>query len=169
MKFMTSLTSIFALIAGLALSNTSLAGTAGLTGEHSGTYRLNVKTTSGALMAISYKAYNWTWNFDAQSVTFQDGYIRSPMSLIPLKYKTHDPMTLTDNGDGTYTVSYVFQAFNPLYNNPQTATSTTFEITDNGSELEIITLDSDGDGIPGETIYGIFPYDIELDWYGEAQ
>ena len=164
MKLLTT----FLFSALMAMAGTALAGTPGITGSYSGDYKLNVKTTSGALMAVSYKSYHWVWNFDSNTATFNGGYIRSPMSFIPLKYATHPPVNLTDNGDGTYTADYVFQAYNHLYGNPQVATATTFEITQTNSGLEIITQDSNGDGIPGTPIYGIFPYDIELDWYGSA-
>ncbi|GAA3922826.1 hypothetical protein [Litoribacillus peritrichatus] len=162
------LTHIFsASILALACSaGSAFAGTPGLTGIHTGNYDLQVKTTSGALKAISYKSYSWTWDFDAQTATFDGGYIRSPHSIIPLAYKAHTPIELTDNGDGTYTADYEFQAYNPLYGNPKAATSTTFEITDTGSGLQIKTLDTNNNGVPGTPIIGIFPFDIELDWAG---
>lgn len=142
------------------------AGTPGLTGTHQGYHDLTVRTNTGVVMAESYQSYPWEFNFDAGTATFNEGYIVSPLALIPLKYKAHPPVQLLDNGDGTYTASYVFQAFNPLYGNPQAATTTTFEITQTGTGLSVVTLDSDGDGVPGETIPGVFPYDIELDWRG---
>jgi len=150
----------------LSLPMVATAGTPGLTGTHQGYYDLKVRTNSGLEMAESYQSYPWEFNFDTGTASFSEGYIVSPLSLIPLKYKAHPPIYLQDNGDGTYTASYTFQALNPLYGNPQAATATTFEITQTASGLSIETLDSDGDGVPGETIHGVFPYDIELDWSG---
>ena len=142
------------------------AGTPGLSGLHSGNYDLTVRTNTGLVMANSYQSYSWEFNFDQQTAAFTSGYIVSPLSLIPLRYAAHQPVSLIDNGDGTYTADYVFQAYNPLFGNPSSATTTTFEITQTSTGLTIRTLDSDGDGVPGEAIYGVFPFDIELDWHG---
>ncbi|HDY7944935.1 hypothetical protein [Vibrio vulnificus] len=157
----------------LALAFVSLsafsAGTPHLSGSYSGNYQLEVRTTSNQLMAKSAQRYDWKWDFDAKTVTINAGFIRSAFASIPIGYNAHQPITLADNGDGTYTIDYVFQAYNPLYGFPKANTSTTFEITDTGFGLEIKTLDSDQDGVIGEAIYGLFPWDIELNWTGTAQ
>lgn len=162
------MTKISALCAGLLLLQTAAAqaGTPGLSGIHSGHYDLTVRTTSGRVMANSYTRYSWEFNFDDQSAVFSPGYIVSPLALIPLRYAAHPPVRLIDHGDGTYSADYVFQAYNPIFGNPSSATSTRFEITRTANGLDIRTLDSDGDGVAGEAIYGVFPYDIELDWSG---
>ncbi|MCG9657978.1 hypothetical protein [Vibrio mediterranei] len=155
----------------LALLSTSAfaAGTSGISGSYNGDYQLEVRTTSDRLMAKSTQRNDWKWDFDNKTVTINAGFIKSSFAPFPVGYKAHDPISLTDNGDGTYTIDYVFQAYNPLYGFPKSRTKTVFEITDTGFGLEFKTLDSDNNGVIGEAIYGIFPWDIELNWTGSAQ
>ncbi|WP_022940404.1 hypothetical protein [Psychromonas hadalis] len=149
-------------------ASTAIAGTAGLTGKYVGDYQMTVRTTTNQTMAKTVQNYRWVWDFDAKTATINPGFIRSHMALIPIAYAAHQPTTIDDNGDGTYTVHYIFQAYNPLFGFPSSQTSTTFEITDTGFGLDIKTLDTDSNGVPGSAIYGIFPFDIELDWQGSA-
>ncbi|MDP2573978.1 hypothetical protein CW749_14160 [Vibrio sp. vnigr-6D03] len=158
-------------LAALALSLVSasvFAGTANISGNYSGTYNLEVRTTSNALMAKSSQAYNWKWDFDKKTVSINNGFIRSKFAPFPVGYAVHKPVSFKDNGNGTYTLDYTFQAYNPLYGFPKAKTKTVFEITDTGFGLEFKTLDSDGNGVIGEPIYGLFPWDIELNWTGSA-
>ncbi|UXI03015.1 hypothetical protein [Photobacterium sp. TY1-4] len=160
--------STIACLALACFSAISSAGTANLSGTYAGEYNLEVRTTANELMAKSVQSYQWKWDFDSQTVTINSGFIRSHLAPLPIGYAAHPPINLTDNGDGTYTIQYIFQAYNPLYGFPQANTSSTFEITDTGFGLEIKTLDADGDGVAGEPITGIFPRDIELNWIGLA-
>jgi len=160
---------ITALSLAIFSASTLAAGTAGITGNYSGDYQLEVRTTADQLMAKSTQRNNWKWDFDNKTVTINAGFIRSTFAPFPVGYNAHAPITLVDNGDGTYTIDYVFQAYNPLYGFPKAQTKSTFEITDTGFGLEFKTLDSDNDGVIGEAIYGLFPWDIELNWTGSAQ
>jgi len=153
----------------LLASGALAAGTANIQGSYSGDYNLEVRTTANKLMAKSSQRYNWKWDFDNKTVKINSGFIKSSFSIFPVGYSAHDPISFTDNGDGTYTIEYVFQAYNPLYGFPKARTTSKFEITDTGFGLEFKTLDSDGDGVVGEAIYGLFPWDIELNWTGSAQ
>jgi len=144
-------------------------GTPGLTGTYNGSYQLEVRTTSDQLMAKSTQRNNWKWDFDNKTVTINGGFIKSSFAPFPIGYNAHAPISLIDNNDGTYTIDYVFQAYNPLYGFPKASTKSVVEITDTGFGLEFKTLDSDNDGVIGEAIYGLFPWDIELNWTGSAQ
>lgn len=150
------------------LSTSSLAGTADITGNYAGSYNLEVRTTANDVKARSTQANNWKWDFDNKVVTINAGFIRSTLAPFPIGYAAHDPISFVDNKDGTYTIDYVFQAYNPLYGFPKARTKTTFEVTQTAFGLEFKTLDSDNDGVIGEAIYGLFPWDIELNWTGSA-
>ncbi|CED58817.1 TonB-dependent receptor [Moritella viscosa] len=156
-------------IVALALFSTaSFAGTTNISGNYSGTYNLEVRTTDNVVKAKSTQANQWKWDFDNKIVTINAGYIKNAHIPFPVGYAAHAPISLIDNEDGTYTINYVFQAYNPIYFYPKAQTSSTFEITDTEFGLEFKTIDSDADGVIGEAIYGLFPWDIELNWTGSA-
>lgn len=167
-RITTFSTSIILLSSALSLS--AQAGTIGLSGEYTGSYRVQVKTNYNAVMANGTQARSWRFDFNNQQAYISDGYIRATIFPLQFKYRAYSPMPLTDNGDGTYTVHYDFQVFNPLYGNPKAQTKAVFEITRlNNGDLDIKTLDSDRDGVIGEAIRGVFPYTIELNWFGNAK
>ena len=137
------------------------AGTIGITGAYTGTYSLNVYNgLDGSVLGYSTTNPNnlWDWDFTAGTATF------APGTLSVLYPYSTGPISLTDNGDGTYTGSYSVTI------GPSTGpTTTTWDITDNGSgSLSIVTLDPDGNGIPGTTLMGVMPLPVSLQWNGSA-
>lgn len=151
-------------------AGSALAGTAGLTGNYTGTYNLEVRTDYNALMARGVRAKQWTFDFSNQQAHLSQGTIRAIPFPFQFNYIAYSPMPLIDNGDGTYTVTYDFQVFNPLYGNPRATTTAHFDITElSNGELKVSTLDSDNDGVIGQAIRGAFPYTIELNWFGNAK
>ena len=142
-------------------AGTIQAGTAGITGQYAGTYSLNVYNgLDGSTLGYSTTNPNnlWDWDFTAGTATFAPGALS-----VLYEYST-GPISLVDNGDGTYTGSYSVTI------GPSTGpTTTTWDITDNGSgTLSIVTLDPDGNGIPGTTLMGVMPLPVSLQWNGTA-
>ncbi|MCP4325145.1 MAG: hypothetical protein GY787_25530 [Alteromonadales bacterium] len=154
------------------LSGVELQGTAGLTGIHIGSYRLYAWLSGEGLMAEGTDNQAWFWDFDNKKVTFGAGTIKAKRWPFPsFKYETHQPVSFTDNGDGTYTVDYGFQVHHWLFGNPKGRTETTFKITklDGQLHFEVLDIEADGhgDGTVGTKFSGIFPKEVQLEWRGQ--
>jgi hypothetical protein len=163
----------------LLLGSTSLCiaseGTAGITGQYTGEYRITMLGCPGVCSASSYitlgtgiKDVSWVWDFD-------DGVARIEGTTLSVGFDYEiqdignvDPdeniVYFTDNGDGTYTLEHGFQIYNPNVGSPRKETSTTFTIIQTGNELIIDTIDIeiDGsqDGVLGTQITDVFPMTI---------
>ena len=142
-------------------AGTVKAGTAGITGQYAGTYSLTVwNGATGAVLGTSTGNPNnaWIWDFDAGTVSFDPG-----MLSVGFPYST-TPITLVDNGNGTYTGSYTVN----IGGTPG-ATSTTWDITDDGlGNLTMLALDTDGNGNPGTLLAGVLALPVDLQWDGGA-
>lgn len=177
-------TALAAALALGALGAALAAGTSGLNGQYVGDYLLRVRSTNdGVVRGTGVTNYNWVWNFSGSTtggtVTITNGQVNvafggsSGTFAYQLSEVGSSPIVTTlpvfDNGDGTYTIDYAFQVFNPNFNNPKTTTSTTFEITDVAGSLSIVTTDSDNDGVIGENIpQNPFPTNISVELTGNA-
>ncbi|MFZ5620075.1 MAG: choice-of-anchor D domain-containing protein [Pseudomonadota bacterium] len=145
-------------------AGTVKAGTAGITGQYTGTHALIVNGDSGVLGYSNSNPDNaWSWDFDAGTASFVAGALN-----VGFPYLTGS-VTLVDNGDGTYTGTY-----DVTIGSTTAATSTTWDITDDGAgNLEILTLDpiapvDDGDDIIGTRLAGVLPAPVNLQWDGTA-
>ncbi len=129
------------------------------------------------ILGVGDKSVRWYFNFDG--VAGHGPYAEfSGTTLHPVGFTYQiqdegntDPALnraeLIDNGDGTYTLKHGLQIFNPQYDNPRAGTITLFRITQvNERDLQIETLDNDGDGIPGKQIFGVFPMTVSPEFVG---
>lgn len=149
-----------ALCAALLCAGAVQAGTIGITGQFAGTHSLTVwNGGTGAELGPSTTNPNnaWSWDFTAGTASFAAG-----MLSLGFPYST-GPVALVDNGDGTYTGTYGIT----IGDYSGTAT-TTWDITNVGGDLTIVTLDTESNGIPGTTLMGVMPLPISLQWNGAA-
>ncbi len=126
------------------------AGTIGITGDGwDGTYSLTLYNgLNGAVLGTSTTNPNnaWSFNFTSGNFSMDGGTLSTGFTYLPASG------ALTDNGDGTYTASYAF-GFGPA---PAVATTTTWDITQSGNTITLITLDTESDGIPGTSFTNMF-------------
>ncbi|UJB64382.1 hypothetical protein YS110_06295 [Acidovorax sp. YS12] len=161
------------------------AGTASLTGVFTGQHMVTMRGCPAAcaagkevVLGTGMKNSPWVWDFDKKTVlitgtTLTVGFNYEVQS-VGNKGSGDARLTapITDNGDGTYTVHHGFQIYNPNVGNPRADTVTTFRITrdaTNKNLLRIVTLDGEADGIPGTQIVGVFPMTIQPDFRGTAR
>lgn len=173
------------LLAGLTTTGMASAGTPYIDGRYSGSYQLTVRSsTSAAFNQIQGQSgvENWSWDFEMGTVTIDDSTISPPgVPFLHIPYFStqigdagSQTLPLTDNGDGTYTVEYHFQANYGIFGNPEVDTYAVFDITQTGNNLTIVTLDDDSDGVAGVRLSplivngGPFPMGAEPDWNGSA-
>ncbi|ERS14961.1 hypothetical protein Q668_08290 [Alcanivorax sp. PN-3] len=173
----------------LMIGSAVMAGTPGLTGVYHGQHLLTMRGCPGACQAGSelvlgkgIRNADWSWNFDEgwvliRGTTLTVGFDYEVQS-IGNRGQGDDRLTagFADNLDGTYTVYHGFQIYNPNVGNPRADTSTTFEITedpDNPNLIVITTVDNEPggvpDGIPGTQIVGVFPMTVQPDFTGSAR
>lgn len=157
---------ILAGLLALFLGASSLvAGTPGITGVHSGTYDFKAYR-SGVNYGKTYSSYNWTIDFDNETVTVQDGQANTLLGVVD--YEISGAKTISDNNDGTYTFSYKFQPQGP-FSSPIFTFETVLEITQTTNGLTIVSVDSDNNGTPGaESISTTGTFPVELNWYGST-
>lgn len=167
------------LAASLALGSIGIAwaGTPNLTGVYAGNHNLTMRSSDNVIRGVSTFSPAWVFNFDAKTATISNGAVSGPMGTFayaahPQSGQSH--VTITDNLDGTYTLAYNFQAYNPNFGNPVGPTTSTLEITEDGAgNISVVTLDVEPGGTPDGVIgtrlsgYG-FPFVVERDWTGTA-
>ncbi len=157
---------LWVLFVALLCTGAVQAGTPGITGQYAGTHSLTVNGgTEGAVLGNSTTNPNnfWSWDFTTGTATFDAGQVSVPSMGALIPYST-GPITLTDNGDGTYTGSYTVN-----FGTSSASTSTTWDITDDGAgNLDMVTLDTDGDLVPGTRLAGVLPADVNMQWDGSA-
>ena len=132
----------FACMSFLTLTNAS-AGVVGLKGIGTGIFTLDLYDPNGAI-ADSNTGDTWSLNFDTGT-----GTINNTQSIFGNIWYPHS-LSFVDNGDGTYSGSMLIDyAGTPNI-------SVTF---DWGIDLsQVVSLDGDGDGIPGNAMTsGPFP------------
>jgi len=149
---------LWVLFVALMCAGAVQAGTAGITGQYAGTHSLTVYGPAGVLGTSTGNPANvWVWDFTTGTVSFDPG-----MLSVSFPYST-SPITLVDNGNGTYTGSYTV-----TIGTTPGATSTTWDITQVGGNLTIVTQDTDGNGNPGTLLAGVLALPVDLQWDGTA-
>ncbi|MFA7594360.1 MAG: choice-of-anchor D domain-containing protein, partial [Thiohalobacteraceae bacterium] len=150
---------LWVLFVALMCAGAVQAGTAGITGQYAGPYLLTVwNGGNGAVLGTSTGSPRWIWDFTAGTASFDPGVLS-----VSFPYST-TPITLVDNGDGTYTGSYTVN----IGGTPG-ATSTTWDITDDGlGNLDMVTLDTEPNGNPGTLLAGVLMLPVDLQWDGDA-
>lgn len=143
------------------------AGTAGLTGVHSGTYNLTAARPVLGVLGKSYDSYKWSFDFDNGKVYIRDGKVQTNLGTIP--YKFGGDKTIVDNGDGTYTMSYTFQPQSAFFGYPTFTFKTVLDITQTPNGLKITSVDSDSNGRDGAmATESSILFKVELNLFGYA-
>jgi len=141
-----------------------------ITGVWTGNFSLTMRTAPEGIVLGDSHDNAWTWNFDEGWAEFAQGMLSVGFPFhvqdIGNVDPTHDRVEFERNEDGTYTLHYGYQIYNPGVGNPRTDITTTFSITRNGNQLKIVTLDSDSDGVPGVQVPGVFPLTVSPDFVG---
>ena len=154
----------------------TLTGTSNINGIYAGEYSIIMRAAPvGVVLGYGISKPQWQWNFDNNTAIVQGTTLS-----VGFNYELHDldnidpegeTLYFDNNGDGTYTLHYSLQIYNPGLGNPMASASTTFRITKNDKILDIIAIDKElatPDGIIGTQIPNVFPLTIEPDMHGIA-
>ncbi|MCR4347352.1 MAG: hypothetical protein NUV55_09165 [Sulfuricaulis sp.] len=158
---------VFLAIIMLVFNTMAQAGTAGLTGQYSGTHSLTILNgTNGVTLGTSTTNPNNAWSFDFDAGTFSMAPVSPTTGMLSVgfSYSFGGAFTLTDNGDGTYTGTYALT----IGANPTTTTTIKWEITKTLYTLTVTTLDGDNNGISGTDIVGVLPLTVSPVMNGTA-
>lgn len=144
----------------LVFSAMAQAGTAGITGQYSGTHSLTIiNGLVGTTLGTSTTNPDNAWSFDFDAGTFSMAPVSptTAMLTVGFPYSFGGAFTLADNGDGTYTGTYDLT----IGTNPTATTTIKWEITKSLYTLTVTTLDdSDADAYAGTTIAGVLPLPV---------
>lgn len=154
----------------------TLTGASNINGIYSGEYSIIMRAAPvGVVLGYGISKPQWQWNFDNNTAI-----VEGTTLSVGFNYELHnldiiDPegetLYFDNNGDGTYTLHYSLQIYNPGLGNPMASASTTFRITKNDKILDIVAIDKEldaPDGIIGTQIPNVFPLTIEPDMHGIA-